>query len=434
VASGQPQDDASWVALYLENFTVRLPQNPTNGGIDTYNLPWVSMKNIRVDVTGSATHVGNGGNWTVTEPTTTTSYGIRGPSDNLPAGCIYENVTVVGFYNGIQPGELWRGDNLNLYACKWPLVIPQHTHAGQFGYILVCNSPNTIKVTGVAEANIALLDIEHDTSTGGSGPTWVEPFGVDIEDPNNYLRGRINFHMHDTGIPFSINGAGKVQLHEANTGYSSWPVPEIFGGFKAQASALTVSGRGTSDPAWTLLSNAATTGNIVGIHAFANTSVSSGEKRIAQFYVQSDSSAANSGTYYFATSNAGTLSNKWMLYYTGGFYGITPNSVLGYGTGAGGTVTQATSRTTGVTINKPCGAITLVSAAGSTSWQTFTVTNSQVGAADTIQVSQKSGTDKYMIHVTAVGAGSFAITFATTGGTTTEQPVFNFTVLKGATS
>jgi hypothetical protein len=35
-----------------------------------------------------------------------------------------------------------------------------------------------------------------------------------------------------------------------------------------------------------------------------------------------------------------------------------------------------------------------------------------------------------MIHVTAVGAGTFDISFATTGGTTTEQPVFNFAVLK----
>jgi hypothetical protein len=109
----------------------------------------------------------------------------------------------------------------------------------------------------------------------------------------------------------------------------------------------------------------------------------------------------------------------------------SPTVGVGYTTGAGGTVTQATSRTTGVTLNKVCGNITLVSAAGSSSWQSFTVTNSAVAANDTIRVVQKSGTDKYMIHITAVGAGSFEITFATTGGTTTEQPVFNFAVTKG---
>ena len=103
---------------------------------------------------------------------------------------------------------------------------------------------------------------------------------------------------------------------------------------------------------------------------------------------------------------------------------------IGYSTGAGSAVTQATSRTTGVTINAACGAITLVSAAGTTSWQTFTVTNSAVAATDTIVVNQKSGTDLNMIHVTNVAAGSFKISFATTGGTTTEQPVFNFAVIK----
>ena len=107
---------------------------------------------------------------------------------------------------------------------------------------------------------------------------------------------------------------------------------------------------------------------------------------------------------------------------------------LGYGTGAGGTVTQATSRTTGVTLSKSCGAITLVSAAGSTSWQSFTVTNTLVAATDVVHVCQKSGTDLYEIHVTNVAAGSFKISFKTTSGTTTEQPVFNFTVLKAVTA
>jgi hypothetical protein len=113
---------------------------------------------------------------------------------------------------------------------------------------------------------------------------------------------------------------------------------------------------------------------------------------------------------------------------------VTGDGGIGYGTGSGGAVTQATSRTTGVTLNKTNGAITLVSAAGSATWQSFTVTNSKVAAADVVQVCQSSGTDKYMAHVTAVAAGSFQITYATTGGTTTEQPVFNFAVIKAVTS
>lgn len=109
--------------------------------------------------------------------------------------------------------------------------------------------------------------------------------------------------------------------------------------------------------------------------------------------------------------------------------------MFGYGgVGTGGAVTQITSRTTGVTLNKACGSITLFSAAGSATYASFTVTNSTVAATDTIRVCQKSGTDLYETHVTAVAAGSFRITFRTTGGVTVEQPVFNFAVIKGVAS
>jgi len=108
----------------------------------------------------------------------------------------------------------------------------------------------------------------------------------------------------------------------------------------------------------------------------------------------------------------------------------TGTAGVGYATGAGGTVTQITSRTTGVTLNKTAGAITLFSAAGSATAATFTVTNSTVAATDVIILNQKSGTDLYDLMVTAVAAGSFNITFRTTGGTTTETPVFNFAVIK----
>lgn len=109
----------------------------------------------------------------------------------------------------------------------------------------------------------------------------------------------------------------------------------------------------------------------------------------------------------------------------------TGTAGVGYATGAGGAVTQGTSRTTGVTLDKTTGAITLFSAAGSATAATFTVTNSTVAATDVIILNQKSGTDLYDLMVTAVAAGSFNISFRTTGGTTTEQPVFNFAVIKG---
>ncbi len=103
---------------------------------------------------------------------------------------------------------------------------------------------------------------------------------------------------------------------------------------------------------------------------------------------------------------------------------------LGYAFDTGGSVLQITSRTTSVIVNNTSGVITLVPAAGSASWQSFIVYNSVAKATDTFIVNQKSGTDLYIISVTKILDGQFTISFATTGGTTIEQPVFSFSIIK----
>jgi hypothetical protein len=108
----------------------------------------------------------------------------------------------------------------------------------------------------------------------------------------------------------------------------------------------------------------------------------------------------------------------------------TGTAGVGYASGAGGTVTQGTNRTTSVTLNKTSGAITLFSAAGSATATTFSVINSTVAATDVIILNQKSGTNLYDLLITSVAAGSFDITFLTTGGVATDAPVINFAVIK----
>jgi hypothetical protein len=157
----------------------------------------------------------------------------------------------------------------------------------------------------------------------------------------------------------------------------------------------------------------------------------------AAIQVRGISNAGNGyGDMYFMTRSVTTdtvPTTRLKILNTGEVLATSPNG-LGYGTGAGGTTTQLTSRVTGVTLNTPTGAITLFSAAGTTTATSFTVTNSTVADTDVVILSQKSGTDLYDLMVTAVGAGSFRITFRTTGGTTTETPVFNFAVIKGVSA
>jgi hypothetical protein len=108
---------------------------------------------------------------------------------------------------------------------------------------------------------------------------------------------------------------------------------------------------------------------------------------------------------------------------------------VGYSTGAGGAVTQATSKTTGVTLNTVCGKVTMNNASiGAGNHVTFTVTNSQVVATDTIVLSLASGAvdgSKYRYWISAVAAGSFNVTVENyTGGALAEALVINFAVLK----
>ena len=118
--------------------------------------------------------------------------------------------------------------------------------------------------------------------------------------------------------------------------------------------------------------------------------------------------------------------------------GTAATEGVGYTTGAGGTVTQATSKSTGVTLNKTCGQITMHNAnlAAATS-VAFTVTNSLVASTDVVIVNIDSvGTSgAYLVSVGAVGAGSFEITlYNCTLGILGEAVVLNFAVVKSTTS
>lgn len=124
--------------------------------------------------------------------------------------------------------------------------------------------------------------------------------------------------------------------------------------------------------------------------------------------------------------------DTWTAHYI--YPRANPTAGIGYVTGAGGAVTQATSRTTGVTLNKVTGAITLVSAAGSATPFTFTLSNSTIVANDTLSVNvQKGATDKYLCSAMPA-AGSADITCWDLTGTTSEAITVNFNVIKGAAS
>lgn len=115
---------------------------------------------------------------------------------------------------------------------------------------------------------------------------------------------------------------------------------------------------------------------------------------------------------------------------------VTAGKSIGYVSGSGGAVTQATSKSTGVTLNKPCGAITTHNAALAADAEvTFTVTNSEVAATDVVVACIKSGgtSGSYDVMVGAVADGSFDLTLANvSAGSLSQAVVINFVVIKAA--
>jgi hypothetical protein len=113
---------------------------------------------------------------------------------------------------------------------------------------------------------------------------------------------------------------------------------------------------------------------------------------------------------------------------------VTNPSGLGYGTGAGGTVTQATSKTTAVTINKPVGQIiTSNSALGATAETGFLVNNSTVAATDIIFATNQNG--NYIATAYGVAAGQFAMRLKNiSAGSLSDAVTINFVVIKGVTA
>jgi hypothetical protein len=105
---------------------------------------------------------------------------------------------------------------------------------------------------------------------------------------------------------------------------------------------------------------------------------------------------------------------------------------IGYAAGAQGAVTQATSKSTGVTLNTSAGQITMNGASLATVTNvTFTLTNSTISAKDVLLLTVTNGTSgAYNAFVSSMAAGSATITLRNiSGGSLSEAVVLNFAII-----
>lgn len=112
---------------------------------------------------------------------------------------------------------------------------------------------------------------------------------------------------------------------------------------------------------------------------------------------------------------------------------IYSDNELGYTAAAQGTVTQATDKSTAVTLNKSAGRITMNAASlGATTNVSFTLNNSLISANDTLILTISGGATvgAYNCWVNSLSTGSASITLRnTTAGALAEAVIINFALI-----
>lgn len=272
-------------------------------------------------------------------------------------------------------------------------------------------------------ADIALASTAHaatfgDESTGQNLAIGTYSTGTGIQSRNNGANGAF-FICPIGGSDVHVGGtfAGKQSLYLNNTsnGSTSYAALEVRNASSAN-DALRLYCMGTG---WTTSGmNKQDYGVVATGTSISGLSI--GTQASAPIEVYTNNTLRTTWA-----ASTGDISTTGQVVSTGGG--------LGYATGAGGTVTQGTSRSTGVTLNKLCGTITMFSAAQSADAAvTFTLTNSFIASTDFILVQHISATNGGAWDFSVVaGSGSCTITVRnTSGGSITEATPLRFTIIK----
>lgn len=229
---------------------------------------------------------------------------------------------------------------------------------------------------------------------------------------------QINGYLSDVNIPLDANGAWVTGLVANDNA--------LYGMTTAASSGFILN----SVTAFVAIGNELRSGYAGTVFFTIGSSATSGflDGNISTGSVSADSIASTSTVIGVSTDYQGNLALAQKI------TSSSPTAGIGYAAGAGGTVTQGTSKSTGVTLSKVSGRITMHNAAlASGAKVSFVVTNTAVAATDIITANVVSGgtAHAYRVAVTAVGSGSFTMTVENiTGGSLSESPVIGFAVIK----
>jgi hypothetical protein len=271
-------------------------------------------------------------------------------------------------------------------------VPPTGTSGAVVGFL---NGNNTYSGNDVFSGN--------NTFTGTNTFTNAAPITVGANSGNN---GLINFKG-------STSGTTVVQATAAASGTLTLP-----------AATDTLIGKATTDTLTNKTLDTAGTGNVFKING---TSISA---------ITGTGSVVLATSPTLVTPNIGVATGTSLA--ATGLIKSSGTAGIGYATGAGGTVTQGTSKSTGVTLNTITGQITTNNASlAANTGVSFVLTNSTIAATDMVLTNIISGATnpgKYTI-TTAPAGGSVTVTiYNTSAGALVEALVIQFIVLKAVTA
>lgn len=193
--------------LRLENVTFRMPSNPTHTALDLSKVTAADLDNVMVDV-GSYYVQG------LTEPTTTTSFGIRCPKINNGAFTRLGAVNVIGFYKGYEFNEHTVGEQVAAWGCRQAFVFTAANHASKFQRLMAVHCQRGMVFTGTHYVDVDQFNIEHAASGW-----WVTVY--DIDDASNYGHGKVKWHVVLAGVgidtTWTVNGATGISASRVGT-------------------------------------------------------------------------------------------------------------------------------------------------------------------------------------------------------------------------
>jgi len=268
--------------------------------------------------------------------------------------------------------------------------------------------------------------------------TTVEKIQLRRDTAANWTSANPTLSAGELG--FETN-TGKFKLGDGTTGWTSLGYAAIIPGALVNADVSA-----SAAIAYSKLNLAS---SIVNADINNSAAIAYSKLSLSDSIVNADinASAAIADTKLAAISTAGKVSGTAITSGNIGTSGsfatsssITSSSAsagIGYATGAGGTVTQATSKATAVTLNTITGQITCNAASlAAATIVSFTLTNSSIAASDVIVVNHVStGTrGAYTINA-AAAAGSATISIRNnTAAALAEAIVIGFAVIKAVTA